>query len=205
MRDDPIDLHSPSYRPERLLEEAMFVLRAPDRTTLARLLEVDPALICRIWNRKSHISELVMVRIMDRTDWSIRYVRELVGMPYDGMVYPPRPRMIEVQKPARNYHLAKEHILQAMPGTINALARKSGYSRGTVEFWIKVLRAGDPLTRGSHIIEWLPPNGSGQYIPVHAAGPGKDAPRIKRPWHIAPTYPQQHDIAQHSAEHHGIT
>jgi hypothetical protein len=71
----------------------------------------------------------------------------------------------------RKYHNAKEDILQSMPGTISQLVEKSGYHRATVERWMAKLRDGGE----SHIIKWLPPNGSGHFIPVHARGPGKDA------------------------------
>lgn len=72
----------------------------------------------------------------------------------------------------RDYHIAKRDILQAMPGTVAQLVAKSGYHRATVERWLVKLRAAD----GSHIVDWLPPNGSGNFIPVHGVGPGPDAP-----------------------------
>jgi hypothetical protein len=92
----PIDLASPGYTPGRLLDEAAFVLRAPNRAALALALEVDPALVSRVGRRKSPLTEHVMVQIMDRTAWSIQYVRELAGMPYEGDVYPARPRTISI-------------------------------------------------------------------------------------------------------------
>jgi hypothetical protein len=180
MTRDPIDLQSPSYTPERLLGEVMFVARAKNRNKLAHALEVDPGLISRIWNKLAPVSDYVFMQIADRTGWSVQYMRELAGIPYDGAVYPPRVRVAHIKLAPRNYHLAKGHILQAMPGTVGQLAKKSGYSRGTVEIWLKVLRAGDPMTRGSHIVEWIPPAGAGAHAAVHQAGPGEDAVRIPR-------------------------
>lgn len=180
MRDEPINLESVSYTPNKLLGETAFVMRARNNRHLAQLLEVDAALVCRIVKRRSPITETILVRIMDRTGWGIAYTRQLAGIPYEGPVCAPRPRVAAPIRQPRNYHLAKSHILQAMPGTVGELARKSGYARGTVEAWLKVLRAGDALTRASHIIDWRAPNGSGPYIAVHQAGPGEDAVCIKR-------------------------
>lgn len=182
MRDDPIDLHAASYTPEKLIDEVAFVMRAANQNQVARNLELDPALICRIVKRKYPLTALVMVRIMDRTGWGIAYVRQLAGLPYDGMVYPPRVRRIEPAK-GRIYHTAKRDILQSMPGTVSELAALSGYSLDTVYGWVRRLRHGDPLTRESHIIGWIEPTGprgSGGVTPIHAAGPGEDAPRIPR-------------------------
>jgi hypothetical protein len=182
MRDEPIDLAALSYTPEKLLDEVAFVMQAPNRNQVARNLDLDPALLCRIVKRQAPLTALVMVRIMDRTGWGIRYVRELAGIPYDGIVYPPRVRRIEPVK-GRVYHTAKDDILQSMPGTVSELVARSGYSRETVYTWIRQLRCGDPLSRESHIIGWLEPTGprgSGGVTAIHAAGPGEDAPRIPR-------------------------
>lgn len=181
MRGDPIDLQSPNYTPVRVLNETAFVLRVNNDSQLARRLELHQAVLTRIKKRSHPITETVFVRIMDRTGWGIKYTRELAGIPYEGIVYPPRTR--STGKPhhtPRNYQTAKDDILQAMPGTIDELTKRSGYSRGTVGIWVKVLRAGDPLTRGSHIIDWRPPNGRGPFIPVHQAGSGEDAICILR-------------------------
>lgn len=180
MARDPIDLQSPSYTPERLLGEVMWVARVESRNKLAHALEVDGGLISRIWNKVSPLTDGLMVQIMDRTGWSLKYMRELAGIPYDGPVYPPRVRVIHVPLAPRDYQLAKGHILQAMPGTVEQLAKKSGYSRGTVEIWLKELRAGDPMTRASHIVDWIAPVGAGGHAAVHQAGPGEDAVRIPR-------------------------
>lgn len=92
----PFDLQSPSYTPRRLLEEVMWVLHAKTRDALAQALDLDSGLICRIWNFQAPLTDGVFVRIMDRTNWPVGYVRELAGMPYLGDVYPPRPRTVDV-------------------------------------------------------------------------------------------------------------
>lgn len=182
MKDEPFDLTDPSYTPVKLLDEAKWVLRARNRSQLARVLEIDEAIICRVWNLKVPISDHLMVQIADRTGWSIQYVRQLAGTPYDGAVFPPRPRLISLPKnPLDRYHIAKGHIVQSMPGTVPQLAKKSGYSANTVRFWVNEMRQGDPLTRASHITGWLPPPKSGAHLPIHAAGPGEDAVRILLP------------------------
>jgi hypothetical protein len=182
MRDEPIDLSSPAYTPRKLLEEVMWVLHAPRCAQLAPALDLDTGLISRIWNRKAPLTYGVFVQIMDRTGWGIAYVRQLAGMPYTGDTYPPRPRVIVPPK-GRIYHSAREDILQAMPGTATELAKRAGYHREYIYYWLRKLRAGDPLTRASHIIGWKDPtgpNGSGDYAPIHAAGPGEDAARIRQ-------------------------
>jgi hypothetical protein len=77
----------------------------------------------------------------------------------------------------RNCHTAKADILQAMPGSVSQLVTKSGYHRATVERWVRTLRA----EQASHIIDWLRPNGSGNFIPVHGKGLGEDAPCTLKP------------------------
>jgi hypothetical protein len=85
MRDDPIDLASPSYTPNRLLNHAAELLGARNDARLALILEVDCAYISRIRSRKEGIGPGLMVRIMDRTGWHIQHLRELAGMPFDGV------------------------------------------------------------------------------------------------------------------------
>jgi hypothetical protein len=175
-----VDLSDPSYTPGKLLDEFGFVARAENACQIARALEVDPAVISRILSLQAPVSDGLMVRIMDRTGWSIQYVRQLMGVPFDEDPYPPRVRRVEPPK-GRIYHTAKEDILQSMPGTASELAKRAGYHREHVYCWLRKLRRGDPMTRESHIIGWqnpTGPNGSGDYTPIHAAGPGEDAPRI---------------------------
>lgn len=184
MKDAPFNLASATYTPGRLLDEVAFVLRADSGAALALLLEVDPAQISRTLNRKAPASDALLVRIMDRTGWRLEYLRELMGVPYDGIVYPPRVRRVEPVTTPRDYHQARRDILQAMPGTIAQLVKKSGYARGTVEIWVRKMRIGDPLARASHIIGWTPPassHGSGPHAPIHQAGAGHDAPRVVLP------------------------
>lgn len=204
MNSVPVDLQSPTYTPRKLLEEVMWVLHCKNRTELAVALGLDSGLISRIWNLKDPLTDGIFVRIMDRTNWGIAYMRKLAGVPYEGDTYPPRPRILSTKQ--RDYQLAKADILQAMPGTLQDLIQKSGWSERTVIGWLKVLRAGDPLTRSSHIIDWLQPKKVGPYLAVHAAGPGEDAihivPRIRKlrakKTALAQGFAPQHTAAQHS-------
>lgn len=85
MRDDPIDLQSPSYTPCKLISEACALLGATSEYRLAQVLEVDQAVLTRIRKRRRVISAYLMVQIMDRTGWHITEVRRLAGMPYEGV------------------------------------------------------------------------------------------------------------------------
>jgi hypothetical protein len=172
-----IDLQSPSYTPERLFDEFAYVARAANRTQIAQALEVHRAMMTRILGRRDALTEGLMVRIMDRTGWSIAYVRELAGIPFDGDVYPARSRIISTKQ--RDYQLAKADILLAMPGTVDEIMQKSGWSLRTVREWIGVLRKGSPSTRASHISGFMPQGSRpGPPLAIHSAGPGEDAVRI---------------------------
>jgi hypothetical protein len=82
---------------------------------------------------------------------------------------------------ARNYHLAREHILEAMPGTVAHLVRRSGYERHTVNRWLAKLHAGKAAERGAHVGAWDVPEGRGAaYVAIWHAGPGADARRPQR-------------------------
>lgn len=76
----------------------------------------------------------------------------------------------------RNYHIAKQDILDSMPGTVSEIIKKSGYERCTVERWMRRMKHDDPAQRECHIIDWRRPEVSGQFVAVYAAGPGKNAP-----------------------------
>lgn len=82
---EEIDLKSPIYTPNRLFDKAAELLQVKNDATLALVLECDQALLCRIRRRKSPLSAWLMIQIMDRTGWHIKYVRELAGIPYDGV------------------------------------------------------------------------------------------------------------------------
>jgi hypothetical protein len=81
----PEDLSDPSYTPNRLLDRTAEMLHIETDARLALVLECDASLICHIRARRYAISAWLMVQIMDRTGWHITYVRELAGLPYDGV------------------------------------------------------------------------------------------------------------------------
>jgi hypothetical protein len=85
MKNDPIDLKSPSYTPAKLLHTTAAMLHCKNDSRLALALEVDKALITRVRRRQQVISPGLMVRIMDRTGWHIQEVRRLAGIPFDGV------------------------------------------------------------------------------------------------------------------------
>lgn len=75
----------------------------------------------------------------------------------------------------RNYQIAKGHILQAMPGTVAQLVKKSGYETVTVQRWVARLRAGEPHERACHISGYQEPEGYGYAPPIYTRGPGEHA------------------------------
>jgi hypothetical protein len=81
----------------------------------------------------------------------------------------------------RDYHLAREHILEALPGTVPHLVRRSGYERHTVNRWLAKPHAGKAAERGAHIGGWEVPQGRGAaYVAIWHAGPGRDKARPRR-------------------------
>jgi hypothetical protein len=77
----------------------------------------------------------------------------------------------------RNYAVAWDHIQEAMPGTVDELVAKSGWSVHTVRRWLARARAAGT----SHIVDWRRPNGTGNFIAVHGVGPGDDVPCTLKP------------------------
>lgn len=84
MSRDAIDLNSPTYTPGRLLDALMRPLKVRNDSQLARALEMTVPQVWRIRNRRNPITERFMVFVMDRTGWTVAYVRELGGIPFDG-------------------------------------------------------------------------------------------------------------------------
>jgi hypothetical protein len=72
--------------PNRLLNKVAQHLSVSSYSQLALVLDCDPALICRVHRRQVQVSSWLMVRIMDRTGWTITYVRELAGMEIENPV-----------------------------------------------------------------------------------------------------------------------
>lgn len=85
MKPDEIDLQSPDYTPVRLILATAKFLHAKNDAALARFLEIEHAQLSRIRHRKERVTFRLMVSIADCTGWSIQEIRELAGMPYDGV------------------------------------------------------------------------------------------------------------------------
>lgn len=63
-------------------------------------------------------------------------------------------------------------VLEALPGTYAEIIERAHACRGTVENWLRVLRAEGQ----AHIGSWKRTEGrGGKYQPVFVAGPGQDA------------------------------
>lgn len=81
---EPINLQDPNYTPVKLLNEAAWYLNCPHDSALARILEVNRALLSRIRHRQTPISAHILIQIADRTEWSVKHLRALAGVPFDG-------------------------------------------------------------------------------------------------------------------------
>lgn len=105
MRDDPILLTDPSYTPQRLLNVLAQRFGAANDSELASLLEFERATLSRIRRRKLVIPGNLLVAILDRTDMTIRDVRGLAGMPFDGgllpIAPPAAPAIVVPKRPAK--------------------------------------------------------------------------------------------------------
>lgn len=66
----------------------------------------------------------------------------------------------------------RRDILQAMPGTIYDLARRSGYHERTVRRWVKTLQAASD----SHVGSWLRNTDGGRHAAIYHAGAGRNMP-----------------------------
>lgn len=84
MPRDAIDLNSPSYMPNRLLNAALEETGCTSDYQLSAILEFSQAQLSRVRNLKEPVSDKLMVRIMDITNWHVTKVRALAGTPYDG-------------------------------------------------------------------------------------------------------------------------
>ena len=75
-------LLEPSYTPHMLINYAAAFLGAKSDGDLAKILPYDEGSLHRVRHRKVLVSANFMVAIMDRTGWSLAYVRELAGLPF---------------------------------------------------------------------------------------------------------------------------
>ena len=78
------NLNSPEYTPVRLINEVAFKLKAQTDNQLSIMLQMDTGQMSRIRHRKEMVSHRMIVNILDRTDWTIKHVRELMGVPFQG-------------------------------------------------------------------------------------------------------------------------
>lgn len=74
------DLQDAQYRPEYLLDRLKKLLDVKDDSGLARELQVNPSVICRVRQRKSHVSDILLIRMHDASDLSVVKLRKLMGL-----------------------------------------------------------------------------------------------------------------------------
>lgn len=149
---EKIDLTSPTYTPNRLLNKAAEFFGVETDAELSRALEFHQAILTRIRKRKAPVNEFLMVRIMDRTNWPIKQVRELAGIPFDGgtlegmfkrakkpkrVIGPPvnEPKITDAQvlairlatgptkATAKQYGITSRYVRQIQTGTCRRVAR----------------------------------------------------------------------------------
>jgi hypothetical protein len=125
-----IDLQAPTYTPNRLFGKVAECLGADTDADLARALNCAQAQISRMRQRKDPISYRMMVLIMDRTEWTIRKVRELAGLPAGDA------------KPMRKARLKITDVqvleIRAMREPYTVIGRKYGVS----DTYVKLIQCG---------------------------------------------------------------
>jgi hypothetical protein len=80
----------------------------------------------------------------------------------------------------RRHHLTQRDIVQAMPGTVREIARRSGYHHDTVVRHLAELRIGSERLRRAHIGAWFEPEDGRTPAPIWHAGPGRHRAEPKR-------------------------
>lgn len=78
--DYPI-LNDPNYMPHRLINDVGFFLKVNSMQAIARELSFDAGQLSRVRAKKEVISERLLIRILDKTGWTLQYVRERAGLP----------------------------------------------------------------------------------------------------------------------------
>ena len=68
-------LADPNYDPERLLNAVMEKLNLKNDAALCRVLEVEPPLISKVRNKKTPIGALLLIRMHEVSNLSIRDLR----------------------------------------------------------------------------------------------------------------------------------
>lgn len=68
-------LTDPSYDPERLLNAVMEKLNLKNDAALCRVLKVEPPLISKVRNKKTPIGALLLIRMHEVSNLSIRDLR----------------------------------------------------------------------------------------------------------------------------------
>lgn len=76
-------MQDPSYTPVRLINETAYKLGARSDSHLCSIINVHCAQLSRVRHRTQFVSCFMIISIMDRTGWSLAYVRELAGVPFE--------------------------------------------------------------------------------------------------------------------------
>jgi hypothetical protein len=78
------DLASRTYTPSRLINTTARHLGCANLFCLSFVIGIHGSQLGRIYKRQRPVSSNLMVAISDHTGWTIKYIRELAGMPFDG-------------------------------------------------------------------------------------------------------------------------
>jgi hypothetical protein len=106
-------LADPGYTPERLLTQAMAVMKARNERQLCQLLDIDQASVCRIRKRAAPVTAGIAIAIMERTGFSLSYVYELAGM----LKY--RNVRHEPAEPAGHFSYDHKRVLMGQPQLVH--------------------------------------------------------------------------------------
>lgn len=72
-------LRLPTYTPERFLDRVLRHLHLKNDAALARSLEVTPAIVSRVRNRKLPVSANLLLSIHEHTNIAIAELRRMMG------------------------------------------------------------------------------------------------------------------------------
>lgn len=73
-------LKSPTYTPEKLLDYLIKTLGLKNDAALSKALKVAPPVISKIRNRKLHVGPAILIRMLEKSPFSLHYLKALAGI-----------------------------------------------------------------------------------------------------------------------------
>jgi len=139
------DLQARTYTPNRLFEKVAECLGAGTDAELARVLNCAQAQLSRMRKRKDPISAAMMVKVMDRTDWTVKQVRALAGMPVEDIA--PQPRNAP-KPPPPQFKITDAQVreIRARKGPVSLTAELYGIS----DRYVQLIQSGKARREVAH-------------------------------------------------------